>query len=102
MDISAAALPPIQPAISAGDRAHPLFSDYQQYRNSMNRLLVEASSFKDWLRAVNRQKSDNEIQKHPRFREWQQWMWDTQGGLAGKTTLTFPDNFSAWLEGARW
>lgn len=49
MDISPAALPPIQPHISKADREHPLFNEYMSYRSAMSRLLVEASSFQNWV-----------------------------------------------------
>ena len=50
MEISRAALPPIQPNISATDRAHPRFGEYLNYRAAMSRQLVEADSFSSWLR----------------------------------------------------
>ena len=50
MDMSAAALPPIQPALSKADKEHARIGEYQQYRSSMNRLMVEALSFPAWLR----------------------------------------------------
>jgi hypothetical protein len=102
MDISAAALPPIQPAISAADRGHPLFSLYSQHRAFCSNNLIEASSFPDWLFQYERDIAAQEIAKHPRFKEWQQWMRDNQGGARACPAGTFPHNFNYWLEGGRW
>lgn len=102
MDISKAALPPRQPRIVEQDRKHPLFQKYYVYRSAMSIKLVEADSFKDWLNKRNRELAHREIAKHPRMKEFQEWMCATKGGTPGKTELRFPENFIAWLEGARW
>lgn len=103
MDISAAALPPNQPSISDKDLQHPMFPQYQSYRASMSRLLVQASSFKDWLYQKTVNERNDEIAKHPRMQEFQRWMWANAGGRrkcpAGNS---FPDNFNFWLGGGRW
>ncbi len=63
MDISAAALPPIQPAILPAHQRHPRFSEYQRYRSSMASLLVTACSFDSWLR----QREEDESYKEAVF-----------------------------------
>ena len=95
MDMHAAALPPIQPAIFPKDRAHPLFAEYQHYRSAMSARLLEADSFDAWLFQRERNQRDDALEAHPRFREYQQWMRDTQGGAPGKTDLRWPANFRA-------
>lgn len=49
MDISAAALPPIQPSISDAEKRHPRFNEYMAHRSAMSALLVTALSFDGWL-----------------------------------------------------
>lgn len=102
MDISAAALPPRQPSTSPTERAHPLYPEYRRYVSAMSINLVEADPFDGWLRQRDLAARDEDLQAHPRFREFQRWMRDTQGGAPGKTDLTWPANFQAWLGGARW
>ena len=102
MDISAAALPPRSPHISAKDRTHPLFPIYDEYRRGMSRLLVEASDFSDWLYRYERDIQFAEIEKHPRMPEFQQWMRDNKGGARRCPAGVFPHNFNFWLEGGRW
>lgn len=101
MDISAAALPPIQPHISEQDRKHHRFGAYQDYRSGMCRLLVEADSFKDWLNKSDFNDMCDSWVAHPRYKEFMKWMVENQGG-ARKTYGAFPTNFIAWLDGKRW
>lgn len=107
--ISKAALPPIQPPISAADRQHPLFPVYQQYRSSMSNLLVEASAFRDWLYQYEREQRETVFTQHPRFKEFQRWMVAAQGGRRpccptkdNPGGVMFPANFQYWLNGGRW
>lgn len=58
MDISAAALPPIQPAISSADRKHPRFREYQNYRAGMSAKLLEADAFSLWLRNIEEREDE--------------------------------------------
>lgn len=103
MDMHAAAMAPRQPHISEQDRRHSRFAEYSAYRASMSRLLVEASSFPDWLYQQERQARDNEIVTHPRYSAFLTWMRETRGGArkcpAGNV---FPANFLYWLDGGRW
>lgn len=50
MEMSKACLPPRQPYISEEERKHPRFNEYMRYRNGMSMQLVQACSFKNWLR----------------------------------------------------
>lgn len=106
MHMSKACLPPIQPSISEADRAHPLFGLYQQHRSFCSDNLIEASSFGDWLYQYEQDQIHKGFEAHPRFKEWQQWMWTNQGGAKGRgpkdVPNVFPHNFRAWLDGARW
>ena len=102
MDISKAALPPIQPHISAADRAHPRFPEYANYRAGMSRLLVEASSFKDWLRGQERAAEMVQWENHPQLRAFQIWMRDNKGGAPERNPAAFPENFKRWMAGERW
>lgn len=52
MDMSKAALPPINAPISERDRQHPRFLEYMRYRNGMIRLMVNCGSFESWLRGT--------------------------------------------------
>jgi predicted acetyltransferase len=101
--MSAAAIAPRQPTISAADRAHPRFAEYQRYSSSMSVQLVEADSFRDWLRQTETQARHDEIALHPRYPEFVRWMVQNQGGArrcpAGNS---FPYNFQFWLDGGRW
>ena len=54
MDISAAALPPIQPVPSRSEREHPRFRDYQHYVASCGCKLITAMNFGLWLRETER------------------------------------------------
>lgn len=101
MDMSAAALPPRQPSIPDTARSHPDFAAYQAYRTFCNRQMIEASRWEDWLAQREFHLRCAQIEKHSRFREFQTWMCQTQAG-ARKGPGAFPDNFIAWLGGARW
>lgn len=100
--MSKACLPPIQPHISDKDRAHPLFATYMQHRIFCSNSLIQASSFQDWLFQRQRDASMKAWEQHPRFTEWQRWMWENKGGTPGRNPAAFPKNFEMWLEGARW
>ena len=100
--MSAAALPPAQPIITAQDRAHPEFPKYAAYRSAMSAQLVEASSFQDWLRQCERDAHDQEWLEHPRYPEFKEWMWAARSGARRCPYGSFPENFKAWLEGKRW
>lgn len=100
-NMSAAALPPRQPSISEQDRKHPRFGEYQHYRASMSRLLVEASAFGDWISQGEFEKLCDSWVAHPRYKEFMKWMVETKAG-GRKSHGCFPDNFIAWIDGARW
>lgn len=51
MDMSRAALPPVNAPINESDRKHPRFREYMEYRNGMARLMVNCESFENWLRS---------------------------------------------------
>jgi hypothetical protein len=103
MDMSAAALPPRQPHISDAARSHPDFSAYMAYRSSCNRLMIEASRFDDWIAQRDHQKYLDDWSKHPLYADFLAWMRETKGGAKGKKSPgAFPENFKAWLGGARW
>lgn len=74
MDMSAAALPPIQPRIPDEARAHPEYSAYLSYRSSCNRLMIEASRWEDWLHQRAENSRIDEWSRHARFPEFQRWM----------------------------
>jgi hypothetical protein len=103
MDMSPAALPPIQPPILDKDRQHPLFSTYMATRSWFASKLLQAPAFQDWLYQRERDAREREQMQHPRFKEFQDWMQDNKGGRrkcpAGNT---FPHNFFFWLDGGRW
>lgn len=100
MDMSAAALPPIQPHISDADRAHPLFAEYRQHRSFCDRQMIDAPRFSDWLYQREQGQMRDHWAKHPSYPDFLQWMRDNKGGARG--TLTFPENFKFWLGGGRW
>lgn len=102
MDMSPAALPPIQPDIRESDRLHPLFVLYQQHRNVCTLNLLECESFADWLRCYERNLRDREIARHPRYQSFVEWMQTNQGGARKCPAGAFPQNFHFWLEGGRW
>jgi hypothetical protein len=103
MDMSAAAIAPRQPSISAAERAHPLFPIYQRYRSSMSVQLVEASSFADWLYQREENLKSQAQTARPEYRDFLAWMRANKGG-ARKCPVgnSFPNNFHFWLEGGRW
>lgn len=74
MDMSAAALPPIQPPISEKDRQHPLFGEYQNHRASMSRLLVQADSFSSWLYQRGLSAESARICAHPAHPKYVIWL----------------------------
>ncbi len=98
MEMSKAALPARYGFASKANEAHPRFSEYQRYRSSMSRLLVDSSNFSDWLRQVEYQEALDAEKKHPRFIEWQRAFIAGKMGrpgflIDGKP----PKNFSQWL-----
>lgn len=48
--MSPACLPPVQPATSADERAHPRYAEYASYRAQLSAQLVTAPPFSSWLR----------------------------------------------------
>lgn len=74
MQMSKAALPPIQPRISEEDRKHSLFSEYERWRASMSMQLVRADAFPDWLRQRAHKEEADRILAHPRWKEWVVWL----------------------------
>lgn len=102
MDMSKAAMAPIQPPISASDRAHPLFSAYSLHRAACNRLMVQADSFTGWLWQYERDISNAAAELNPEYPDFKKWMIDNQGGARPCPAGSFPHNFYFWLEGGRW
>ena len=99
MEMSKAALPARYGYASKADEAHPRFAEYQRYRSSMSRLLVDSSSFRDWLSCTEGHEARDAEARHPRFREWQRAFIAGKMGrrgflIDGKP----PKNFSQWLE----
>lgn len=101
MDMSRAALPPIQPHISEADRAHPRFAEYKSYRSSCDRLMIDADSFPQWLRGQEQQLLLEKWAAHPQYPTFLSWMRETKAGARPKFGV-FPTNFQAWLRGERW
>lgn len=103
MEMSKAAIAPVQPHISDTVRAHPLFPLYRQHRSSMTMLLVQCASFEDWLYGYEDELRRANEAKHPRYPDFLAWMRANKGGArkcpAGNS---FPHNFHFWLEGGRW
>lgn len=102
MDMSKAAMAPIQPAINEADRKHPQFAEYMSYRSAMSRLMVEAQSFQDWLHSWEVEKQNKMLTNHPMYQDFKQWMIDNKGGEKGRTKKIWPENFYAWINGERW
>lgn len=102
MEMSKAAIAPVQPPISKADEAHPLFPIYRRYRSSMTILLVQASSFGDWLYSYEQDLTSKEFAAHARYPEFLAWMRANKGGARQCPAGNFPHNFSYWLEGGRW
>ena len=102
MDMSPACTMPPQPSISAADREHPLFPLYSQYRSFCNAKMIECNTFANWLYQYEQDLRFKEIEKHPRFAEWQAWMQANKGGARKCPAGVFPHNFHYWLEGGRW
>lgn len=63
MDISRAALPPIQPTTTAAEKAHPRFAEYRSYVAACGLQLIAASEFALWLKETER-------------REWEAKHWE--------------------------
>ena len=102
MDMSAAALPPRSGIALPRDRQHPLFPLYEQHRASCQRLMIDASDFRDWLSCYERELESDNAAKHPRFGEFQAWCREVQSGRRTCPAGMFPHNFRFWLEGGRW
>ena len=102
MEMSKAAIAPRQPSVTDEQRKHPLFPAYMAYRSAMSTQLVQADRFETWLRLRERDLRDQELQQHPRFKEFHRWMRENKGGARPCPGGQWPDNFMSWLEGARW
>ena len=102
MDMSAAAIAPRQPHVSAADREHPRFAEYSRYRSAMSIQLVEAMSFGNWLGSIETAAELDRWTQHPHYPQFLRWMRENQGGDKTRSKLSFPANFQAWLGGARW
>lgn len=102
MDMSAAALPPRQPHIPENARSHPDFMEYMSYRSGCNRLMIDASRWEDWLAQRAFRAELDDWSRHPRFKAFQAWMFENKGGDRKRNPAAFPENFKAWLDGARW
>jgi hypothetical protein len=102
MDMSPACTAPRQPPISEKDREHPLFALYSQHRSACNRLLVEASAFRDWLFQYERDLVNSKAASDPRYPAFLDWMQGSQAGARKCPAGVFPHNFYFWIEGGRW
>lgn len=102
MDMHLAAIAPRQPHLTAADRAHPLFPLYNQHRASCSRLLVQASSFRDWLYQYEADLVRSSAAADPRYPAFLDWMQKNQGGARRCPAGAFPHNFYFWIEGGRW
>lgn len=102
MDMSKAALPPRYIPISEEDRNHPRFNEYMVWRGNMSRLMVEASSFADWLYQKEFQEKCDNWCNHPKYNEFLNWMRATKAGARKCPAGAFPENFKFWLNGNRW
>ncbi|AGS81080.1 hypothetical protein [Caulobacter phage Cr30] len=102
MDMSSACFPARAGRYTAEDEKHPLFPKYREYRYNMQRLMVNSSDFKDWLRQTLQQQKDDELAAHPRFKEWQNWFRDNRKGydktLPNGQPGYWRTNFLYWLE----
>jgi hypothetical protein len=103
MDISAAALPPVQPTMPS-DTAHPLYRAYVSHRNFCAAKLITAQSWEGFVYQHGRNIQDQQAMAHPRFSEFQNWMRDTKAGGRKCPVVggSFPANFEYWLTGGRW
>jgi hypothetical protein len=102
MDMSKSALPARYGRASAQDEKHPLFHVYQQYRNSMSRLMVNSSDFRDWLYSYEQNLICENAAKHNDYPKFMEWMIANQGGTRKCPAGVFPHNFNYWLNGGRW
>ena len=102
MDMSAAAIAPRQPGVSAADRAHPLFPLYQQQRSFCSVNLIEASRFCDWLYQYEHEQVVTDARKDEQFPIFLAWMRANQGGARRCPAGDFPHNFRFWQTGGRW
>lgn len=102
MDISAAAMPPIQPNISASDREHPLFPLYQQRRNFCSNNLIQANAFDGWLYQYEQNLLNESASRHSDYPAFLEWMRANKGGGRQCPAGSFPHNFNYWREGGRW
>ena len=102
MHMSPAALPPVQPHISAADREHPLFALYMQHRSFCSNNLIQASAFDDWLYQYNRDLESTAQRSRPEYPAFIEWMNANRGGARKCPAGLFPYNFQFWIEGGRW
>jgi hypothetical protein len=108
-DISAAALPPIQPPMPRGVERHPLYRAYLAHRSFAANNLIRATSWEGFLYQAEQDRVSSEATSHPRYPEFMDWMRANRSGarkcLPSKDFpegLAFPANFRHWLEGGRW
>jgi hypothetical protein len=102
MDMSKAALPPRQPHHTKADAEHPLFPLWRQHVSSCNRLLIQASDFRDWKTCYERELVNSNAASDPRYPRFLDWMNANQGGARKCPAGMFPHNFYFWIEGGRW
>ena len=102
MDMSKAALPAKFGRASKEDEKHPLFPLYQQHRSSCTRLMVNSSDFKDWKYQYEQNLKNEEAAKHPKYKDFLDWMIANQGGARECPVGYFPHNLYYWIEGGRW
>jgi hypothetical protein len=108
-DMSAAAIAPRYPSISAKDREHPRFREYNAYLSGMIRLGVQASCFSDWLSCSEANERQDSWAEHPQYPAFLAWMRETKAGARKcrpskdfPEGRSFPENFKIWLTGERW
>lgn len=94
MHMSSACTAPVQPSISDDDRNHPLFNEYQRYRNAMSSQLVSCPSFSSWMYQREESIKADVLNKHPRVNEWRFWL---RANLIHKAGYPL-ESFNHWLE----
>jgi len=109
MTISAAALPPIQPALPKGIEAHPLFPLYEQHRTFCSNSLIQAQDWEGFLYQYEQNLITENAMKDPSYPEFLAWCKEARSGArpcfpseALPGGLKFPANFRFWQYGGRW
>lgn len=109
MDMSPAALPPIQPSWPKGQDTHPLMQSYRQHRAFCAQKMIQATSWDDFLAQHETQLKNEVAAAHPQYEEFLAWCREVKSGRRpccpnkdNPKGLCFPNNFYYWLDGGRW